>query len=319
MTRAAAAATMLPVPGVTLTAEYAKAARTASHARPMAAAPVRTRLRPPSARENVDMRAVSQELVDFANSHRQPPAPGFVIASTPRYQVTLQPDLPIPGPNSVSYIRCRAQDADQLIDEARAIVKPHRLPVMWILDPGTEPENLAEFLVARGMSPDPGGPEVAVMVLPIEVQIAGPEVPGLEIHDALADPAAFNAADGVNREAFQSSARPDLAANERRRQNQLAAGNRRLLLATVDGEPAGSAGISLFPPVGAIINGGAVRPKFRGRGVYRAMVAARLAMGREAGASGLVVWGGHMSAPILGRLGFETVGWRKFYVDLAAV
>src|SRR5690349_12983663 len=195
MTRAAAAATMLPVLGVTLTAEYAKAARTAIQARPMTAAPVRTRLRPPSARENVDMRAVSQELVDFANSHRQPPAPGFVIASTPRYQVTLQPDLPIPGPNSVSYVRCLAQDADRLIDEARAIVKPYRLPVMWILDPGTEPDNLAEFLVARGMSPDPSGPEVAVMVLPIEARIAGPEVPGLEIDDALADSAAFNAAD----------------------------------------------------------------------------------------------------------------------------
>jgi len=310
---------MLPVPGVTLTAEYPKAARTAIQARPMTAAAVRTRLRPPSARENVDMRAVSQELVDFANSYRQPPAPGFVIASTPRYQVTLQPDLPIPGPNSVSYIRCRAEDADQLIDEVRAIVKPHRLPVMWILDPGTEPDNMAEILVARGMSPDAGGPEVAVMVLPIEARIVGPDVPGLEIQDALADAGAFNAADRVNREAFQSSARPDLAANERRRKNQLAAGNRRLLLATVDGEPGGSAGISLFPPVGAIINGGAVRPKFRGRGVYRAMVAARLAMGREAGVSGLVVWGGHMSGPILGRLGFETVGWRRFYVDLASV
>jgi GNAT superfamily N-acetyltransferase len=265
------------------------------------------------------MRAVSQELVDFANHHRQPAAPGFLITRTPRYQVTLQPDLPIPGPNSVSYIRCRAEDAEQLIDEVRAIVRPHRLPVSWILDPGTEPGNFAEFLLAAGMSPDAGGPEVAVMVLSIEAQIAAPDVPGLEIHDALADAATFNAADAVNREAFKSSVQPDLAANERRRKNQLAAGNRRLLLATVDGEPAGSAGISLFPPVGAIINGGAVRPKFRGRGVYRAMVAARLAMGREAGVAGLAVWGGHMSRPILGRLGFETVGWRKFYVDLSAV
>jgi GNAT superfamily N-acetyltransferase len=74
--------------------------------------------------------------------------------------------------------------------------------------------------------------------------------------------------------------------------------------------------VSLFPPTAAIINGGAVRPKFRGRGIYRALVAARLNMAREAGVEGgLVVWGGDMSAPILTRLGFEPVGSRKFYVD----
>ena len=109
------------------------------------------------------------------------------------------------------------------------------------------------------------------------------------------------------------------AAQERRRLNQLDAGNRRVLLATVDGEPAGSAGLTLYAPAGAIINGGAVRERFRGRGVYRAMVAARLAMARDAGVPGLSVWGGPMSAPILRRLGFETVGWRRFHVDESAL
>lgn len=74
-----------------------------------------------------------------------------------------------------------------------------------------------------------------------------------------------------------------------------------------------SSGLSLYPPDGALINGGGVRPKFRGRGIYRAMVAARLEMAREAGVAGLSVWGAPMSAPILARLGFEKVGWRRFY------
>ena len=74
--------------------------------------------------------------------------------------------------------------------------------------------------------------------------------------------------------------------------------------------------MTLFPPAGATINGGAVRAKFRGRGIYRAMVAARLEMAREAGVEGgLAVWGGAMSAPILARLGFETVDERRFYLD----
>jgi len=53
--------------------------------------------------------------------------------------------------------------------------------------------------------------------------------------------------------------------------------------------------------------------------VYRAMVARRLEMAREANVAGLVVWGGPMSAPILTRLGFQTVGWRRFYVDTSTV
>jgi GNAT superfamily N-acetyltransferase len=102
---------------------------------------------------------------------------------------------------------------------------------------------------------------------------------------------------------------------ERRRLNFLAQGNRHLLLATLDGEPAGSAGMGIFAPAGAILQGGAVRPKFRGRGIYRALVAARQDIARRAGVDGLTVWGGNMSAPILAGLGFEKVGWRRFYLD----
>ena len=284
----------------------------ASHASARAAAAMRTRLWRPTARENTTMAAVSQGLVDFANHHRQPPAPGIEVVVTPRYQVTLQPDLPIPGPNSITYVRCGAEDADQVIDEARAIVARHALPVHWILDPEVSPPNFGAFLEARAVSLDS---DVKVMVLPIDSTIRVSRVRGLEIRDALADDEAFNAADAVNREAFRSKAPVDIAANARRRRNQLAAGNRRLLLAIVDGEPAGSAGLTLFPPEGAILNGGAVRPKFRGRGVYRALTEARLAMAREARVPGVMVWGGNMSAPILEKLGFVTVGWRKFYFD----
>jgi GNAT superfamily N-acetyltransferase len=106
-----------------------------------------------------------------------------------------------------------------------------------------------------------------------------------------------------------------IAMQERRRLNLRAAGHRHLLLATLDGEPAGAGSIGLFPPGGATVNGGSVRPKFRGRGIYRALVAARLQIARNGGVDGLCVWGGHMSAPILAKMGFETVGWRRFYLD----
>ena len=274
------------------------------------------------ARDNDVMSGVSQALIDFANLYRRRSAPGIDVIVTPRYEITLQPDFPLPGPNSVAWVRCAEAEADTVIDEARAVIKPHRLPVMWILDPATEPAGFADHLLARACVPDPHGLEVAVMVRPVDDGIDAPEVPGLEIVDALADLAVYTAANVAAAEAFGApdpgSGPAAIGAFERRRLNALAAGNYTYLLATLDGEPAGAAGITVFGPAGATINGGSVRPKFRGRGVYRAMVAARLDIARRAGAAGVAVWGGAMSAPILGSLGFQAVGWKRFYLDTSA-
>ena len=210
-------------------------------------------------------------------------------------------------------------DADEVINEVHAVVSPHHLPVMWVIDPETTPANFADHLAAHEIFPEPGAPEVAVMVLPIDANIDPPSIDGLEMHDALATLEAFRSADLVNAAAFgdpqRGTTQEQMAAQERRRQHALAAGNRRVLLATVDGQPAASAGLTLYPPLGAFITGGAVMPQFRGRGIYRALLTARLEMAREAGVPGLGVWGGPMSAPILAKVGFEKVGWRRFYLD----
>ena len=270
-------------------------------------------------RDNVGMAAVSQALIEFANDHRPAGAPGVEIIETPRYRIILQPDYPLPGPNSVAWIRCGGQPPDALIDEVHATVAPRHIAIMWTIDPKTEPPDFADHLVRRGILPDSHSPEAVVMAMPIDAHLDEPEVAGLKVHDALATEDAFAMADVVNAEAFGQAPRdttPEgVAKRERRRKNQLAAGNRFVLLATIDGEPAGSAGLTVYPPRGAIINGTGVLPRFRGRGIYRALVAARLRQARQAGVAGLVVWGGPMSAPILERLGFEKVGWRRFYLD----
>jgi GNAT superfamily N-acetyltransferase len=269
------------------------------------------------------MPAVSQALIDFANQRRQELAPGIEIIITPRYRASIQPDFPIPGPNSVSWIRCRAEEADEVIREARALFASRHLPFAWILEPGAEPSDFADHLVAHGAHPDPHGAEAKVMVLPVEATVEAAPIAGLEIRDALTDLDTFRKADAAAAEAFEAvvpTAGPDyLAMLDRRRLNFRAEGNRHWLLATVDGEPAGAGGIILHPPGGAIINGGSVRPKFRGRGIYRALVGARLEIARQAGVAGLIVWGGDMSGPILAGLGFKTVGWRRFYVDTTTV
>src|SRR3981081_3180747 len=112
------------------------------------------------------MPAVSQALGEFANHHRQPAGPGVEVIVTPRYQITLQPDFPIPGPNSVSWIRCNPDEADDVIREAPATIAPRHLPVMWTLDPGTQPPNFTKYLEAHGIIPDPQGSELGEAVLP---------------------------------------------------------------------------------------------------------------------------------------------------------
>jgi hypothetical protein len=154
------------------------------------------------------MGAVSQALVEFANHHRQQPAPGIEVIVTPRYQITLQPDFPIPGPNNVSWIRCRPDEVDEVIREARATISPHHLPVTWTLDPEPQPPDFADHLASRGVQPDPHGASVEVMVLPIDATIEAPAIAGLEIRDALTDLATFRSADGAAAEAFMQFPSP---------------------------------------------------------------------------------------------------------------
>ena len=310
---------MLSTAGWMLTAANAKAATRHAMASAATAPATASASQRRSARENWRMAAVSQALVAFANEYRMPAGPGIEVVDAPWCRITFQPDYPVPGPNSAAFVRCPAAEVDAMVDEVRAMFRARGLPLTWILDPGHEPADLAQRLVARGATPDATSPEVAVMVLPAGASLEPPQVEGLELLDALVDIDLFRAADAVNVEAFRAAPRSadasQRAAQERRWRNLRDAGNRRLVLATVRGEPAGSAGMALHAPAGAIINGGAVAPRFRGRGVYRAMVAERLRLAREAGAAGLSVWGGPMSAPILARLGFQAVGWRRFLLD----
>ena len=301
-----------------------------AHAAPSAPAAARTASHRPSARNNGRMAAVSQALVDFASEVRSEPGPGVEVTATARFHLTLQPDVPTAGPNSVAFVRCRREEVDRVVGEVHALAAPRHLPLMWVLDPGTAPPDLASMLAAHGVPPDPDGESVDVMVLPAGAPVGRPDVPGLEIVDAMAGLDVFSLADAVSEEAFHHAhaRRQDPVPHDapghadmlgRRFANQRAAGNRHLLLAMVDGEPAGAAGLTLRPPGGAILHGGGVRPGFRGRGVYRALVAARLDIARQAGLPGVAVWGGQMSGPILRTLGFVTVGWRRFHLDRTTV
>lgn len=88
-------------------------------------------------------------------------------------------------------------------------------------------------------------------------------------------------------------------------------------VARLDGRIAGM-GRAAFTPRGALMFGGATAPWARGRGAYRALVRARWDEAAARGTPALAVQAGAMSAPILARLGFETVHRFRRLEDVAS-
>ncbi len=83
----------------------------------------------------------------------------------------------------------------------------------------------------------------------------------------------------------------------------------------VDGEPAGTAGLTSFPKLGfGLLWGGGVLPQFRGRGAYSALLDARVEQARHLGLRRVGLYALHnTSAPIVARFGFEKSGIMRFY------
>ena len=85
-------------------------------------------------------------------------------------------------------------------------------------------------------------------------------------------------------------------------------------LAYADGVPVGRASAA-FGPHGATLFGGATLPEARGRGAYRALVAARWDDAVERGTPLLVTQASPLSRPILARLGFREVCEIRALID----
>jgi predicted acetyltransferase len=71
----------------------------------------------------------------------------------------------------------------------------------------------------------------------------------------------------------------------------------------------------MFGPHAVSLFGGATLPEARGRGAYRALVAARWRDAVERGTPLLVTQAGRMSQPILERIGFRRVCEIRILLD----
>jgi predicted GNAT family acetyltransferase len=123
----------------------------------------------------------------------------------------------------------------------------------------------------------------------------------------------YLAAVGVMHEAFDA---PEEARAVERgdAERELATESSAVYLARLDGEPVAAARAT-FASAGLVLNAGSTLPHARGRGAYRALVAARWADAVARGTPALITQAGAMSRPILRRLGFRELAQIRIYLD----
>ncbi|WP_236241292.1 GNAT family N-acetyltransferase [Streptomyces sp. CC228A] len=185
----------------------------------------------------------------------------------------------------------------------------------WKLHDHDAPHDLAERLRAAGFRPEP---EEALMVAESAALATPPVLPDGITLLAVTRPAQVRLVTEVHEEAFGTDAerlRVRLMEQLDARPDAVAA-----VVALDGGRPVSSARLELTPGGDfAGLWGGGTVPEWRGRGLYRALVAHRARIAAERGYRHLLVDASDMSRPILRRLGFARLGTTTPYVYEPAI
>jgi GNAT superfamily N-acetyltransferase len=245
-----------------------------------------------------------RELAENPNVH-QPVSAGreLVTDKDGRFAIYLSPGV---GPHTATVQRVRLEEngVERAVEEIRALLRARgRSGAEWELGESCTPPDLLGRLAALGIVPDADEPVAIGMVLTAGSEMTEP--PGtsarpVESIDELVT------ARRIQDEAFGDHWSEEVEFEQVEADYTREGVDGSTFLGFVDGEPV-AAGYASYTPLGLLLFGGATLPSARGRGAYRALVAARA---REAAARGtpvLVTHAGQMSRPILERLGFAPV------------
>lgn len=192
----------------------------------------------------------------------------------------------------------------EVLDHVRAAGRP---TLRWWVDARTEPTDTEEQLAAAGLRLVE---RLEVLAIPVDAELPEPE--GVEVV-AVTDRSGVELAGRVQAEVFGMSPPTEAQLVDLTRSVGLPEDERSVgcYLALVGGVPAGSGGSTVDGDALRLWDG-SVLPAYRGRGVYRALVARRLRDARATTARfALVKAVDDTSAPILKRLGFEGYGEQR--------
>jgi GNAT superfamily N-acetyltransferase len=219
-------------------------------------------------------------------------------------------DLSHPLANLVGMADLAPEDVPATLKMVRNRYSGGRKAYGWVTGPLTRPLDLGERLVASGLkkADEMAGMVLTNLAVPIDVD------PSVEIREATLHEA--QAASAMMARAY------DMPEEVARFFNVLLAMTDKQVpnsgyFAYVDGgaDPVGWSYLMYLPDSPIVLLGGAATlPEHRGRGIYRALVAKRLADARAAGREAAVIQAVRStSAPICAKLGFREVCALEFY------
>ncbi|HVV59718.1 MAG TPA: hypothetical protein VHC45_15265 [Gaiellaceae bacterium] len=250
----------------------------------------------------MNLEQTALEIAENANTYT-PLGPGEERIAVERYVLWLgagdDPHL-----NVAQRFRFRAGE----LDEVRAEIHGHlrergRAACTWEVGTHASPPDLVERLHALGLVDDEPDDLAIGMVLtappaveaPGDVEVRVARTPGELLAAERIAAAAFGGPEPVEPPPYRG---PDNL----------------VYVAYADGTPIARASAS-YGPKAVSLFGGATLPEARGRGAYRALVAARWRDAVERGTPVLVTQAGAMSRPILARVGFREVCEIRILVD----
>ncbi len=202
-----------------------------------------------------------------------------------------------PGWNVAQRFRLRDGEVEEVVEEVRGLLRARgRSALTWEVGSSATPHDLVDRLLGFGMVPD--REPLAIGMVLTEQPAQAP--PGVDVRRA-ETPDELRTASRIAAVGFGMN--PEDASVE---DPEAPVPGIVTYLAYVDGEPVARA-TAAFSEHGVTLFGGATLPEARGRGAYRALVAARWEDAVAAGKPALVTQAGAMSRPILQRLGFREV------------
>ena len=208
----------------------------------------------------------------------------------------VTPSLRTGGLNVVTHAAIGEYDVEATIDQVLADFREAGVRWRWIVDPDSTPADLGERLARRGMlRSEVSGVARATTEVPVVPGVTVERVDARtvdEFTDVMARGWGFDPAPLAPLHAAMV-ARPE--------------DGHHLFLARIDGRGVGAAKMVMFAR-SVFLQGGVVPAAERGRGAYRALVAARLAAGAAAGLP-LATSHAHpeTSEPILVGMGFRVI------------
>jgi len=231
--------------------------------------------------------------------------PDTRIIERPGWYQVVTPSTPS-SRNEVIWSKLEDADCARVIEQTIETYRALGVATKWCVGPWTRPQGFGERLSKRGFH----SWGVRGMAAPTELRIAAPDGATFEEVDAAGlDGFVAAFAEGWGLSDAERALEREVMQAALRREPRIV----HLFVARVDGQIAGTSGLLLRDGY-AYLLGANVLPRFRGRGLYRGLVMARLEQLASRGVTVAVTQArAATSAPILSKIGFETVFESRCY------